>query len=173
MVSSPAFAAIPAQVLNIGLSGTVPVTCSYQMGANPSVASPGAPAVTSVSLLLNQSEEQLVGFTVTCNDSNGYTVSASSTNGSLLKSGTDSFAYTVSMDTGTTVSISPSAAIYTRPAGFPMKMLMFTLLRLTMASLHQAHMEARLRRDLIQIQSCLACKLTNLLFKHLTNKEKI
>ena len=117
MVSSPAFAVIPAQVLNVSMTGTITAVCTYAFGPIGSVASPTSANVATVTLLFGSTQETLGNLAVICNDSAGYTVSASSVNGSTLKSGTNSIPYTIGTDTNTPASISPSAAILTKLAG--------------------------------------------------------
>lgn len=122
LISSSAYALPAAQLLNVSMSGSIPPNCSYNFGTSTplnSVASPTAPAVVSVTLALNSLKEILGNITVTCNNSGGYTINASSTNSSTLKiSGQPSgISYTIGVDAAVPTSISPSATIFTRNAG--------------------------------------------------------
>lgn len=119
-LSAPAAYALPAaQVLNIAMSGSIPPVCNYTFGAISSVASPTAPGVASVSLLLSGTQETLGSISVTCNNSNGYTINASSTNASKLQlpATAGGIPYTIGVDANVAASISPSSAILTRLAG--------------------------------------------------------
>ena len=124
MVSSPAFAVIPAQVLNVSMTGSITANCYYYIqpavgGAQTnSVAAGGATPTGNINLAMAALKENIIGATVYCNDSAGYTFSASSTNGGLLKSGANSIPYTLQMNTDpvTTITTTP-AILYTRSAG--------------------------------------------------------
>jgi spore coat protein U-like protein len=105
MSSVPSFAAMPAQSLALTLSGTVASACSFSVNSVNAAQSPAAASTTSVGLSLTAASETPANaaVVVTCNDMNGYVVTAASLNNGSLKSATTSstIAYKMDLDSAT------------------------------------------------------------------------
>jgi spore coat protein U-like protein len=110
--SAPSFAGTPAQSLALTLSGTVAANCSFSVNSVNSTQSPAAASTTSVGLSLTAASETPANaaVVVTCNDANGYVVTASSLNNGVLKSsGSNTIAYKMNLDSQSPVALTSAA----------------------------------------------------------------
>jgi hypothetical protein len=107
--SIPSFAA--STHLNLTLQGTMASSCTFSVNSVASTTSPAAPSSTSVSLALAAASETPAGAAVviTCNDVNGYSFTGLSANNGSLKSGSNSIAYKLDLDSGTPVALTTTA----------------------------------------------------------------
>jgi hypothetical protein len=110
--ASSVMASTTAQNLNLTLTGVVASNCTFSVNSVAATTSPAAASTTSVTLGLNAASETPPGAAVviTCNDINGYVLTALSANNGSLKSGTSALAYKVDVDSGTPVALTTTAS---------------------------------------------------------------
>jgi hypothetical protein len=97
--------------LNLTLQGTVNSSCTFSVNSVAATTSPAAASTTSVTLGLNAPSETPANAAVviTCNDVNGYSLTALSANSGSLKSGASTISYKLDVDTGTPTALTATA----------------------------------------------------------------
>jgi hypothetical protein len=96
----------------LSASSVMASNCTFSVNSVAATTSPAAASTTSVTLGLNAASETPPGAAVviTCNDINGYVLTALSANNGSLKSGTSALAYKVDVDSGTPVALTTTAS---------------------------------------------------------------
>jgi spore coat protein U-like protein len=97
--------------LNLSLAGDVVANCSFSVNS-VAAASQSSPSSTSVNLTLGAVQESPGNgaAVITCNDYFGYTLTASSLNNGLLKSGIASISYQLDFDSQIPITLTTTAA---------------------------------------------------------------